>query len=496
VKARGTIALFALAAALGLYIWLVEIRGEAEREAQRAAEKRLVQVDSSEVTVLELPLEGGGHARLERVDPPEGESPSMPARIPAWRLTAPIEYAADADAVRRVLDAFADLSSLATIDDAADDTAIFGLDEDARATAVARAGDRELVRVYLGTKAPVGDATYAALASAPKRIVTVSNTTAIRLRPALLELREKRIAHLEAGDVMGFRVRAKGSPVVAARRADDDWWVDDGAVSTNRARADAARIDRLLGEMAHARALDFMDEPAPPARFGLAPPEVEIVLETAAGEQRWAFGRADGHVFLQVDAAHPVFEVRAPLLEGVPRDPFDYRHKQVSRIDESAVREIELAFPREDRRYVLARAKADEAQDAAPVEEWTARDASGRPVDLPALFADDLLFAIASLDATGIEADSSRAAALGLEPPSVRVVARDAHGAELGWLALGNLVEGRGVSARSSAGSELWWVKADIVEDVPLGHDALLVELSPKSEGSAAATDASGDRSE
>jgi hypothetical protein len=67
----------------------------------------------------------------------------------------------------------------------------------------------------------------------------------------------------------------------------------------------------------------------------------------------------------------------------------------------------------------------------------------------------------------------------------VRVTARDADGAELGWIALGDPVDGKGVPARSSSGPELWWVSADLGEDVPLGHDALLRELSAKSEGSA-----------
>ena len=72
---------------------------------------------------------------------------------------------------------------------------------------------------------------------------------------------------------------------------------------------------------------------------------------------------------------------------------------------------------------------------------------------------------------TGIVEPAPDAAALGLDPPRVRVRVFDASGAELGWLELGDPME-HAMAARASASERVWRVSNDLGVDVPLSLEA------------------------
>ena len=83
---RATLVLVLIAGGLGLYVYLVEVQGERSRQQAESEAKRLVTLESDEITALELPLEGGGSAKLVGVG--DGES-----RV--WTLETPVAFSAD-----------------------------------------------------------------------------------------------------------------------------------------------------------------------------------------------------------------------------------------------------------------------------------------------------------------------------------------------------------------------------------------------------------------
>ena len=91
MRSRGTLLLLTIALALGLYVWLVELRGSAERMRAETSERRVLDVQADAILALELPLTDGGHVRLVR----EG----------GWMLESPLEFPADEAAVERALKA-------------------------------------------------------------------------------------------------------------------------------------------------------------------------------------------------------------------------------------------------------------------------------------------------------------------------------------------------------------------------------------------------------
>jgi hypothetical protein len=435
-----TILLAVLAAALGLYVWLVEIRGSAERERAAATERRVLDVRADEITELELPLTDGGRALLVR----DG----------GWRLASPLEFPSDTRTVDRALEALEELESELVIDPPTEDLSAFGLSAETREVIAARTADRSL-GLYLGADAPIGSTRYFALEGEGSRIFTAERSELDPLSTSLYELRDKRLTQLAVDEIVELQVRAAGSLIATAVRGEDEWRL----VAPGEAAADSQKIERLLQDLVLARASEFIDDPRDLSLYGLVLPERELSLARSDGStSSFELGRSDGTGYVRVDGAEVLYAVPERLLDGIPHEFFGYRFKRVFGLDEAEVKRIELSFP------TAGVAHRFERRD----NEWVPEDES---MELKSFAIEDLLFAIHAIDAIALEPPSAVADALGLDPASVRVTCFDESGGLVGWLELGGVSRG-GLAARSSQSDRIWRVAESVGEDVPLGLEA------------------------
>ncbi len=448
---RATIVLGVIAAGLGLYVYLVELQGERSRQQAETEAKRLLSFESEQITALEVPLEGGGSAKL--VAAGEGDSR-------AWSLETPVVFPADARFVSNLLSTLTRLEAETVIEDAPEDLAPFGLGEGRRSVRV-WTGEDEPTVLHLGGEAPVGQQLYLARAEESERIYTVMQGQAAALEPRLRDLRDKRLVRFDVDDVKSLQVREYGSLVATVERTEPQAEAEDGGwrvIEPSEDRGDAERIQRALQDLTLARATDFIDQPGALAEYGLDAPELELGIETASGTQQLQISRVQDKGFVRVDAGEVIYRTSDRVLMNVPRSLFAYRYKQVLKLDADSVRRIELDFPREQASYAFVREN----------ESWVSEDAEA-PVK--SLSVEDVLYAIEDLTATGIEESAPDLAALGLDPPRVRVRALSASGTELGGLELGDPRE-EDLAARSSANDRLWRVSNNVGIDVPLSVEA------------------------
>jgi hypothetical protein len=448
---RNTLVLLAVALALGAWVYFGEIRGDEQREQAEKVSRQLVGIAAADLTGIELPTKESGRARLAR-----SES--------GWRLAEPLDFAVDSFTVDRLVEALAELESKTEIENPGE-LALFGLDDSAPRV-LARAGEAPPVEIRLGKTAPVGGARYVQVSSRPGRVFMVESFGVSPLEPALADLRDKRLLHGDKDAItrLGVKLGAQ-APAIALAREGEEWKL----VEPLAARADGERVERLLDDLDLARASGFVDAPGAASEYGLEPPAV--VLEVARGDavESIALGKAGDQAYARIPGVASVLEIPERIVDGVPRQPFEYRYKRVLTLDDAKLAALELAFPREQ---ASQRFRRDE-------QTWKAEDAS---LAVDSLEVADLVFAIESLDATGLEEGEPDLARLGLAPPRVRVSARDASGTELGWLELGDPDPERGLAARSSAGPEVWRVENNLGEDVPLGLDAFRNKFAPEPE--------------
>jgi hypothetical protein len=445
---RTTLVLLALALALGAWVYFGEIQGDEKREAAEKSARRLVGLEADELSSIELPTSGGGRARLQR-----GEQ--------GWRLVEPLDAGVDPFTVERLVEAVAGLESKSEIE-AASDLALFGLDDGAARIAV-RKGEAEPTEIRLGKPVPVGSARYVSASSRPGRVFTVDTAGLTLLEPALLDLRDKRLLKLEKDEASKLVVRLPAESRVIELTKGEDWKL----VAPLEVRADGEGVERLLDDLDLARASGFVDAPGAPAEYGLEPPSVEIEITTPKGSEQLALGKSGDKAYARLPGVASLLELPVRIVDGIPREVFAYRFKRVLSLEGDELAALELAFPREQASY---RFKRDD-------QTWKPEDAE---LKVDSLELADLVFAIEALDATSLEQGEPDLARLGLAPPRVRISARTAAGAELGWLELGDPDPERGLAARSSAGNEIWRVDNKLGEDVPLGLDAFRNTLVEK----------------
>jgi hypothetical protein len=454
LRLRTTAGLAVLAAVLGTYVYLVEIRGTRNKVEEEAAARRVLRVDPEEIAALEVPLDGGGEARLERA---AGDEES-------WRLVSPIDYPADSGVVSGIVSALAELESKATIDDPPRDLGPFGLAETPPAVRVFLRGKEQPRVLELGEKAPVGALRYVRLSGEPS-LYTVEEWRTSGLRPRLVSLRDKRVMERKPEEVTGVRIFDRGTLLMravvsqrdseAGEQTERSWEI----VEPIRELADSRRIRRLLEELNFLRAIDFVDEPEDLSRYGLHRPEIVLELDAGSERDQIEIGRQGSQVYLQTGRGRTVFQVSDRALADVPRDLFAYRHKQVLKIEEERAAKVELRFPRSEAAYSFSREK----------NEWKP-DQEG--VLVGSLRIEDILYAIRDLEAKGLEERSVALDGLGLDPPGVRVTVKDDEGKELGWLELGDPEAHAGIAARSSQSDRLWRIENEIGKDVPLTLEA------------------------
>ncbi|HTO05582.1 MAG TPA: DUF4340 domain-containing protein [Myxococcota bacterium] len=452
MSSRWTFALVALAAALGAWVYFGEVRGDVRKQERETAEKHVFGVESAKVTALELPLTDNRTARLER----DGQN--------GWKLESPVAYPADPDAVERALHVLANVQSTASISPVPSDLLPFGLGP-AGQTVRVFTGPGEPQTLSVGRPTPVGGGRYLSVGSDSGRIFTVAAGDVFGLMPALVDLRDKRLTRLSAGAVDDVTVRSGGQLVARVKRAESNWLL----VEPQPAPGDVEKIQRMLDELSMARATDFADTPDAAATASLQNPELEIVLHTPEREERLAFGRAGDKTWLE-RAGDPVLLAVSPAaVSAVPAKTFDYRAKRVQTLESDQVKALELTWPRAGVTHRFELAESD----------WKSAEPG---VELKPLKVEDMLLAVARLDATGIEPSGADRKALGLDPPAVTIRALDAQGKELGALSLGDASPDRGLPAVSSQSGDVWRVSNDLGGTVPLSAEAytnMFVKVTP-----------------
>ena len=449
---RVTFLLFLLAAGLGAFVYLHEIRGADQRKEAEAKAKRLFPgVEVSDIDAISLTTTEGKTAEVVR-------------EAGSWRVKKPVVAPGDPVALDGMASALAEISSQETIPDPqAPD--VYGLGDSARLVNFRAKGVEHELRV--GKTAPVGSNTYASTADA-KNVYTVPTYRATTFQKSLDDLREHRVLRFDRNSIDRIEVGWNSGGVVLKKR-DGVWRV----TSPLEGPADDDTVDKLLSDASYLRADGFIDAPASDDAMALAKPEVTLALSgksPAQGEPPTSFTLKLGGPLpsnpkrraLRTDDGS-VYEVATERIAEFPRDVAAYRFKEVSRFSPSDANRIELAFQQEAGKppvvIALDRGDAGWTSNAEPL-------VPGKAVRLAA--------ELSHLRAVGIVSDHPTEAELkehGLAPPQVtmRVLGAKPPSGEAPLLAdveIGTS-DAQGAAAKSSKSETLYRLAPELAEHIP-----------------------------
>lgn len=264
MRVRYTALLALILVGLGAYLYFVE----SKQEAESTRKKTLIEVAPDDVTGLTLTYGDREIALAER----DG----------AWRLTKPVDAAADPLTVKNLIRAIAEAEVKKTIDDPPQDLLPFGLAPPFVTIVLTTRDGAALPAIKVGKTTAVSASTYVQRADRPAIYLTASSfRTGVDKQPK--DLRDKTIVAFNDADVTALTLRGEGDSggAVELAKKNGEWWIEQPAAY----RADNNAVRALLSTIRNLRATDFAnDNPAPAdlAADGLAPPQRQLVLHLGA----------------------------------------------------------------------------------------------------------------------------------------------------------------------------------------------------------------------
>ncbi len=385
-----TLALVAVAAGLGAYIYFID----SERSAGEVREK-VFAVAADDIEELRVTA--------------KGETSVLKKTDGKWMLVEPVGTDADQNEVTALLGGLTSLDITREVDPNAADLAEYGLTAPKSDIAFTAKGG-VTGRVRLGDQTPTGSDLYA-VKDDGARVVLVATFVETSLARSPFELRDKRVLRFERDQADGLEITAAGRVPVTFTRTNSDWRV----TAPVNARGDYGAIEGLLTRlsttmMSGIETTDLADL----KRYGLDNPASSIVVKAGSSTATLAVGTSvEGKAYAR-DLARPmVFTVDPAFATELLKEAGDYRRKELFEFRAFSAKSLVVTRGADTITFTKVAGTGEN-----PADKWTVT-AAGTTRDADAAKMDDLLAKLSNLRADAFVAAAPAAAAA----PALKVTA-------------------------------------------------------------------------
>jgi len=305
--------LVVVAAALGGYIYFVEMKRDPVSDTTTTREK-VFTISPGSIEEVEITHAGNETTKVIRKDA-------------AWMVTAPQQAEADTVEISTVVSSIESLEQTRVVSDAPDNATPFGLDPARITVAFRLTGESSPRRLLIGNKTPTGGDLYARVDGSP-RVFLIDGHLEDTFDKTPFELREKSVLKFSRDAADALTIDA-GATRVALAKSGADWRL----ASPVNARADFAAVDGIVGRLFQARMASLVsaDGTTNLKDYGLDKPQAVVSLGSGSSKAELAIGAADGdaNVFAR-DLSRPmVFTVEKTLLDELRKSADDLRLKEL-----------------------------------------------------------------------------------------------------------------------------------------------------------------------
>ena len=351
MRFRTTILLLLVLAGLGAYVYFVEYP-KAEQEAKKKTLFEFKADDATQVT-----LDYGDHKIVLKKSGSD------------WRITEPLDVAADATTVKNLVNAIAECEVKRDLKDASTDLSLYGLDKPF-VTVTVKLGDKDLPAFMVGKNTPVGFSTYVQRAD-DKKIQLAGSAFRSGMDKKVKDLRDKTIIDFADTDVQQLEVSGGGKQLQLAQK-DDKWSITQPAAYA----ADGSTVRSFLSTLRSMRATDFPDDhPSDLSTYGLDNPQLKISLHLGKdnAEKSILVGKENDkkELFVQRGGQPTVYTVSDWVLRDLNKNVNDFRDKTLLALDRDKIAAVELK--RKDGGHVKLVHGAD--------KQWQVEGVEGKPAE-------------------------------------------------------------------------------------------------------------------
>lgn len=418
------------------------VRSQAETRPADLRDRTVLAVEREKVQRITV-ARGTATAILER----DGKT---------WRLSGGVRGRADANRVEELLRELTGRGVKEFVAESAADPARYGL---ARPTArIALATDEKAppYLLLLGRTDKGRGGVYARRGDAGP-VLLLEERVARAVPDRLSDLRDKTLLLFSREDVEAVRLASpKGE--VALERTAGRWEI----VKPERLPADPKEVDRLLSDLAFARAQEFLaDSGGDLRRFGLASPALTVTLREKGKEPvRLLLGKPEqGRAVAAVEPERSVVRVEGRLFTDLSKAPFDLRDRRLLPFETGEVGSLKLT--------------GGEAPLLLEQQQGRWRLRSSERGEVQVLRILEMLDVLRDLKWTAVAAEQAEdPSAYGLAPPAREITLWKGSGDFLGTVRFGRREKDR-VFAQRERDPRVYVVPAAVLDRLPASSAAL-----------------------
>ena len=399
MRFRTTLILLAVLAGLIALVLVFDKKGEEKKAAGEKA-NTLISVAAADVRKASI-VRNGQTLAFERDE------------AGPWRLTAPLQAAADEYEVNSLIGSLASLRIERVVEEDGKDLAAYEIPK--TEVSLWLKGQEAPVRLLVGMENPLDKSLFAKRADDP-RVVLLSSSLKTALEKPVFDFREKDVFKFTAADVTGIRVKAK-TVAWRASREGTGWSLETPVA----ALALKGTIEALLDSLSGIRAKAFVAEEKTPASlkaFGLDKAEYEVALSLPATEQEIVFflHREGENLYATTSQSTKIVNFEGTLLADLDRKVDELREKKVA--DFYSWNATRIALKRDGVEIAVVK------EGAAGAEKWLlegpAKEEANRDL------VEDFLRKIENLSAAEFIDGPGPLAAYGLDPGAeIRIRVKD-----------------------------------------------------------------------
>jgi hypothetical protein len=441
VRYWSTLLLAGTFAALGLYVYYIELPAQRSEEKQEKESQRLLTLEESEIGGLTVKTEAGEVALQQEPDQ-------------NWRILAPVQAEADRRQVQSLIRALVAGRVKRVVEEQGGSIEAFGLSRPT--TEISLSAGSKTEHLAIGDSGPLSSTLYV-LRGSDQKVLLTDLAPKDFINKSLMAFRRKEVLRFNHNDVERLRLTYPQTEIVlysVDQKPKKKWKIRYPV----EAEADRTEVQALLFRLEDLKALSIID-PGPQRDAlakTLAKPKVKVTIHAGNTDQTVKIYQPDaasGEAYAETAPDAPLYKVSPTTIKDLTKELFTLQDKRLLGAESPDI--ALLSVKTRDRQYVLVREHEEWILEDRPTEKVSQDIADlfvSRVVNLPA--EERLLKQPAAL------------APYGLTVPVAEFVATGKDGRIVGKLTLGTQV-GSLVYAMGSRLTGVYQVRADILTQIP-----------------------------
>jgi len=406
----------AVLAGLGSYIYFVESKKEEKPEKPK---EKVFQLDSAKDKIKEVTLAPGGEEiRLVK----EGQG---------WRMTAPVNVAADSTEADALVTSLQGLELDEVVAESPSSLAEYGLDKPKNTVSVQVQGAGAPLKLLVGDKTPDGNSLYAKVPSRP-RVFTIPSYLESSLSKKPFDLRDRSVLHVKRDDVKGLEITGPNGNYALARDEKGEWAFTRPLTT----RAGRWAVDGLLGTLEGLRMESAAAESASDLKpYGLDKPARTVSLLLADGGRRTLeIGSSPAEKKVHVrEAGNPlVAVVPGAVVDDLAKGMGELRAKRLLEVSTYEVEGFDVHLDGGKKVFLRTASKDKDGADA-----YTWRRTSPDVKELDTNKVQDALFQVGSVEVEDFVDKPASPQTYGLDKPRLRVELHYGQAKPAAWFEVG-----------------------------------------------------------